>query len=155
VVVTETLGFRLDDGGCQVGQPDAQINEKGARDYIAAARILSDHKGAPIGPILFCRGQAIEIALKWFLVRRSTFDAGAHEHHRLNDLHAACERTPNPLALKADQVRVINWLHPHHHRDAGLRQSSRYRPDRGRVVVSSGQDVVESLVETILVQAKE
>lgn len=135
-------------------QLDTQINAKGVRDYIKAARILSNNQGAPVGPILMCRGQALEIALKLFLERRGLLDLKKkHRHHRLANLYADCTNAPNPLTLTSDQVRVIDELHRHHYWDGDLRYTSRYRPNRGRVVTSPGQDAVEGLVETILTQA--
>jgi hypothetical protein len=159
-VVADTTKLSIKVLVDQPGQADRQLNDKGARDYIQAARILSDHGGLT-GPTLFCRGQAVEIALKFFLRRRDayvpkSFKQGGHKHHQLNELYAACTTTlKEPLALAPDQVLVINDLHLHHYEDGDLEFPDRFRSDKLRPVTTyGGQGHVEALVETIVAQAK-
>lgn len=126
---------------------DTQINEKGARDYIRASRILWDNGGRspPMGPINNCRGVAVEIALKLCILNRG------EDHKKQHDLNVLRGICPDVL-LSAEELDSLEKLNVQYVKDGEFTYASRYRPNAGRAFVSPGQDQVESLLESILAQ---
>lgn len=127
---------------------DTQINEKGARDYIRAARVLADNREGLIGPLTQCQGQAIEIALKVCIQKRGKNPPKGRQGHDLLALHALC---PDVVLTKA-QANDLWLINKNYVRDGLLTYPSRYRSSNGRVVISAGQEAVEALFEAILSQ---
>ena len=124
---------------------DTQINEKGARDYNKAARLLAASDEVLIGPLTHCQGLAIEIALKVCIDKRGN---EIPQVHNLLTLHKLCP----DLALTQQQTEDLQLINVNYIGDGSLSYPSRYRPSRGRVVTSTGQDAVESLLNAILSQ---
>jgi hypothetical protein len=133
--------------GVFIDMTDTQINEKGARDYIRAARILTDHGGnsPPMGPINHNRGLAAEIAFKLCLEKRGVANPSIHD---LVALHGMCP----DVQLSEKQLADLDLLNAEYYGPRNLRFPSRYRSSNTRAFVSPGQDSVESLLETILSQ---
>jgi len=127
---------------------DTQINEKGARDYIKAARLLAVSDEVLIGPLTHCQGLAIEIALKVCIDKRGKEIPKGPNGHNLLALHQLC---PN-VVLTQQQSEDLQLINVNYIGDGSLSYPSRYRPSRGRVVTSTGQDAVESLLNAILSQ---
>ena len=131
-----------------VTMTDTQINEKGARDYVQAARILADSQEVLIGPLTQCQGQAIEIALKVCIAKRKKNPPKGPQGHDLIALHALC----SDVVLTKQQLKDLESINKNYVKDGSLSYPSRYRSSKTRVVLSPGQDAVESLFETILSQ---
>lgn len=129
---------------------DSQINEKGARDYIRAARTLNDHLSEhnAVGPLSHCQGQAIEIALKVCIEKRSGEVPRGRQGHNLEFLCGMCP----DLNLSDNERNVLNWLNKEYIGSGALSYPSRYRPNAGRVLLRPGQVDIESLLEAILQQ---
>ena len=124
---------------------DTQINEKGARDYIKAARLLAASDEVLIGPLTHCQGLAIEIALKVCIDKRGK---EIPKRHSLLALHELCP----DVVLTQQQTEDLQLINVNYIGDGSLSYPSRYRPSRGRVVTSTGQDAVEFLLNAILSQ---
>ena len=139
---------RAEAAGFDLMRDDPQINEKGARDYIRAARILTDDEDPPRGPIIQCQGQAIEIALKLCLVKRGKTNP---EHHDLVRLHK--KECPD-ITLSDRELQVLKKLNGYYFEDKRdkIKYSGRYRPSSGRVITMPGQQEIESLLESLLSQ---
>ena len=127
---------------------DTQINEKGARDYIKAARILAANEEVLIGPLTHCQGLAIEIALKVCIDKRGKEIPKGPKGHDLLALHALCP----DVVLTQEQSEDLQLINRNYIGDSSLSYPSRYRPTRGRVVNATGQDAVELLLDAILSQ---
>ncbi|MEO1037026.1 MAG: hypothetical protein AAFX44_15835 [Pseudomonadota bacterium] len=127
---------------------DTQINEKGARDYIKAARILSDSDEVVTGPLNHCQGLAIEIALKVCIAKQSKEIPKGRDGHNLLVLRQKCPH----IVLTQQQLADLQSINTNYIGDGSLSYPSRYRASRGRVVTSPGQDAVESLLKSILSQ---
>jgi hypothetical protein len=127
---------------------DTQINEKGARDYIKAARLLAASDEVLIGPLTHCQGLAIEIALKVCIDKRGKEIPKGPNGHNLLALHELCP----DVVLTQQQAEDLQLINVNYIGDGSLSYPSRYRPSRGRVVTSTGQDAVESLLNAILSQ---
>jgi|SRR6056297_585216 len=129
---------------------DNQINEKGARDYIRAARTLNDHLSEhnAVGPLSHCQGQAIEIALKVCIEKRGGRIPKGPQGHNLEFL---CEKCPD-LDLSANERDILEWLNQEYIGTGELSYPSRYGPNAGRVLLRPGQVDIESLLEAILRQ---
>jgi hypothetical protein len=102
---------------------DTQSNEKGARDYIRAARVLADSREVLIGPLTQCQGQAIEIALKVCIEKRGKKPPKGPQGHDLLALHALC---PDVLLTK-EQSNDIQLINKNYIRDGSLSYPSRCR----------------------------
>src|SRR6056297_3572128 len=104
---------------------DNQINEKGARDYIRAARTLNDHLSEhnAVGPLSHCQGQAIEIALKVCIEKRGGRIPKGPQGHNLEFL---CEKCPD-LDLSANERDILEWLDREYIGAGELSYRSRYR----------------------------
>ena len=127
---------------------DTQINEKGARDYIKAAGLLAASDEVLIGPLTHCQGLAIEIALKVCIDKRGKKIPKWPNGHNLLALHKLCP----DVVLTQQQSEDLQLINVNYIGDGSLSYPSRYRPSRGRVVISTGQDAVESLLNAILSQ---
>tara|TARA_R110002096_G_C14617712_1_gene723898 strand:+ start:155 stop:562 length:408 start_codon:yes stop_codon:yes gene_type:complete len=127
---------------------DSQINEKGALDYIKAARTLTDHfaEHNAFGPLSHCQGQAIEIALKVCIGKRGGEIPRGRDGHDLQRLLAKCP----DIVLSANERNILEWLNKEYIGSGELSYPSRYRPNAGRVLLRPGQVDIESLMEAIL-----
>src|SRR6056297_1257946 len=122
---------------------DNQINEKGARDYIRAARTLNEHLSEhnAVGPLNHCQGQAIEIALKVCIEKRGGRIPRGPRGHNLEYLLGMC----TDLHLSSNELNILEWLNKEYIGSGELSYPSRYRPNSGRVLITPGQVDIESL----------
>ena len=127
---------------------DKQINEKGARDYIKAARLLAASDEGLIGPLNHCQGLAIEIALYVCSDKRGKEIPKGPNGHNLLALHELCP----DVVLTQQQAEDLQLINVNYIGDGSLSYPSRYRSSRLRVVTSTGQNMVESLLDAILSQ---
>lgn len=123
---------------------DTQINEKGAQQYIRAARILTD-AGGPVGPTIHCRGLAIEIALKLCMEHRGL---GNPHTHDLEALYKKC----GDVRLSDEDLNRLRLLNDEYIGSGDLKYPSRYRSSHMRGYTTPGQDLVESMLAAILSQ---
>ena len=122
-----------------------EINWKGIGDYLSAARTLTEHGSSNVasGPVVHCRGLAVELALKFFLRDQRGHYPGTHNLEKL-----AFEEST--IAFTQKEREFIKNLNRQYFRDDKDPYPSRYRPTAMRVVISPGQSAVEDIVATIV-----
>ncbi len=125
---------------------DAGANEKGAKIYIEAARILTDN-GGHTAPIVQCQGQAVELALKAYLSEREI------PYRKTHDLDELLKKSAG-LTLTGAERDVLANLNTYYFQKNDQSFPSRYRKPSGDVWTTPGQQQIESIVARILKQRK-
>ncbi len=125
---------------------DAGANEKGAKIYIEAARILTDN-GGHTAPIVQCQGQAVELALKAYMSERGIPYPKSHNLVELLEISS-------DLILTGAGRDVLKQLNTYYFRKEDQPFPSRYRKPSGDVWTSPGQKQIESIVGSVLKQRK-
>lgn len=122
-----------------------EINWKGIRDYLSAARTLAEHGSSNTsGPRILCQGLALELALKFYLRDKTGTYPGTHDLATLATNHC------RDVEFSTEEVGSIQQLNHQYLGDGENPYPSRYRPSAMRVVTSMTQPTLDDLIARII-----